>query len=311
MNLIFNQKNLGVLCFFFLAATVFAADTNDFPNLTRAEMTNDFLKMEERLNATQLALEQDQQIALAANKNNAEALAAQFQSLERTVILQHQGDAEVTHRTQLWVLLVAGAFGLGGLGIMLLIYFQGRAFAQFAQVSTQQHSLNGNGHGVHQIAAAGRATVENANTRFLDAVGQLEKRIDKLEVDQPLLPPTTNGHRNGQPAKPVPTEALTEGQKYLDTDSPQKALDFFENFLAAHPGNANAILKKAEALEKLGRTEEALTHYNRAIAADNTLAIAHLHKGGLLNRLRRYDEALNCYEQALLAQDRKATAKAS
>ena len=66
------------------------------------------------------------------------------------------------------------------------------------------------------------------------------------------------------------------------------------------------MVKRAMALEKLGRDDEALSGYNRAIAVDNTLVIAHLHKGGLLNRLRRYDEALNCYEQALVGQDKKA-----
>ena len=81
--------------------------------------------------------------------------------------------------------------------------------------------------------------------------------------------------------------------------------------MAAHPERAEALVKRAAALEKLGREEEALACYNRAIAADGTLVIAHLHKGGLLNRLRRYDEALNCYEQALLAQDKKPGAKVS
>ena len=65
------------------------------------------------------------------------------------------------------------------------------------------------------------------------------------------------------------------------------------------------MVKRAAALEKLGRDDDALADYNRAIAVDNSLVIAHLHKGGLLNRLRRYDEALNCYEQALLGQEKR------
>ena len=74
------------------------------------------------------------------------------------------------------------------------------------------------------------------------------------------------------------------------------------------PGHAEALVKKAVALEKLGRNDEALASCDRAIAADGALAIAHLHKGGLLNRLRRYDEALDCYERALVAQEKKAKA---
>ena len=82
--------------------------------------------------------------------------------------------------------------------------------------------------------------------------------------------------------------------------------DFFDKFPAIHPESADGLVKRAAALEKLGRDEDALASYNRAIAADNSCVIAHLHKGGLLNKLRRYDEALNCYEQALNAQDKKA-----
>jgi tetratricopeptide (TPR) repeat protein len=92
----------------------------------------------------------------------------------------------------------------------------------------------------------------------------------------------------------------------LDGNQPQAALDAAEKFLAAHPANAEALVKRAVALEKLGRNDEALASCDRAIAADGALAIAHLHKGGLLNRLRRYDEALDCYERALVAQEKKA-----
>jgi tetratricopeptide (TPR) repeat protein len=85
-------------------------------------------------------------------------------------------------------------------------------------------------------------------------------------------------------------------------------LELLEKFLASHPSHAETLVKKAVALEKLGRAEEALASCDRAIAVDGTLAMAHLQKGGLLNRLRRYDEALECFEQARQAQEKKATA---
>jgi tetratricopeptide (TPR) repeat protein len=75
--------------------------------------------------------------------------------------------------------------------------------------------------------------------------------------------------------------------------------------LGLEPEHAEALVKKGGALEKLGRTDEAIACYDRAIAADETLTIAHLHKGGLFNRLARYDEALECYEQALRTQENK------
>jgi len=48
-------------------------------------------------------------------------------------------------------------------------------------------------------------------------------------------------------------------------------------------------VKKASALEKLGRADEALAFCDRAILADVSLVTAYLHKGGLLNKLARYE----------------------
>ena len=77
--------------------------------------------------------------------------------------------------------------------------------------------------------------------------------------------------------------------------------------LAIQPQHAEALVKKAGALEKLDKLDEAVACYDRAIEADNSLAIAYLQKGGLFNRLARYDEALQCYEQALRTQEKNAS----
>ena len=100
-------------------------------------------------------------------------------------------------------------------------------------------------------------------------------------------------------------DPLAEGQAFLDANEPRKALDCFENFLSAQPQNPEALVKKASALEKLDRVDEALACCDRAIAADGAPVTAYLFKGGLLNRLQRYDEALKCYEQAMQARDEK------
>jgi tetratricopeptide (TPR) repeat protein len=180
--------------------------------------------------------------------------------------------------------------------MLLMVYFQWRAFTQLAHISARQNALTTNGDTIHQLAAPGRAAVEASNAQLLDVVERLERRINELESGQRLLPEITS-------AKPA--DLLAEGQKYLDANLPLKALECFDKSLAAEPARADAMVKRAVALEKLGRDDEALAGYNRAIATDHTLVIAHLHKGGLLNRLRRYDEALNCYEQALVGQDKK------
>jgi tetratricopeptide (TPR) repeat protein len=306
MNLNFNRKFFAVGATLFLAARVFAADTNAVPavlpsvtpGVTREEVADNYLHIQEQIHATQLAIEQNQEAAMESAQSNANTLAARLQSLEQSVAKQRTGDADAARKTQQLMLMMAGAFGLAGLGIMLLmVYFQWRAFTQLAQISSRQHAAIANADTVHQLAAPGRATVEASTAQLLNVVSRLEQRINELESGQKLLP---------EIAAAQPADLLGEGQKYLDANAPLKALECFDKFLSAQPAHADALVKRAMALEKLGRDDEALAGYNRAIAADGTLVIAHLHKGGLLNRLRRYDEALNCYEQALLGQDKKA-----
>jgi tetratricopeptide (TPR) repeat protein len=266
--------------------------------VTRDELVNNYLQIQEQLHAAQMAIEQNQEAAMEASQSNAVALTERLRLLEQTVGAQRNNDAEAQRSTQRSMLFMAGAFGLIGLGIMLLmVYFQWRAFAQLAQISGRQNTMLANGDAIHQLAAPGRATVEASTAQLLDVVGRLERRINELESGQKLLP---------EIAAAKPSDLLTEGQKYMDANQPLKALECFDKFLSAQPTRADAMVKRSVALEKLGRDEDALAGYNRAIATDNTLVIAHLHKGGLLNRLRRYDEALNCYEQALVGQDKKA-----
>jgi tetratricopeptide (TPR) repeat protein len=298
MNLIFPRKFLAAAAAMVFAVQVFADDTNSVPAVTRDEASRNYLQIQEQIHATQLAVEQAQQTAAAQAKNNADALATRLQSLEQSVAAQRAVDSESARKTQQLTLLLAGAFGVAGLGLMLfLVYFQWRAFTQLARISTQHHDAVAAANAVHQLAAPGRVAVETSNNRLLDVVGQLEKRIHELESGPKLLPQNGAGKS---------AEALDEAQKFLDASQPQPALDALETFLTSHPNHAEALVKKAVALEKLGRTEEALAHCDRAITADGALAVAHLQKGGLLNRLRRYDEALDCFEKALAAQEKKA-----
>jgi tetratricopeptide (TPR) repeat protein len=296
MNL--PRKLFAICAGLLLALNVLAQDANTSTNGARDDVSKNYLQIQEQIHATQLAIEENQQAAADTAKSNADMLAARLQTLEQSVAAQHGADAEAARQTQRLTLFLAGAFGLAGLGIMLLmVYFQWRAFTQLAEISSHHQAAIANAGMVHQLAAPGRATVESSNARLLDVVGQLEKRINELEGGQKLLPDIAAA-KSGDP--------LADIQKLLDGNQPQAALDAAEKFLAAHPANAEALVKRAVALEKLGRNDEALANCDRAIAADGTLAIAHLHKGGLLNRLRRYDEALDCYERALVAQEKKA-----
>lgn len=297
MKLLFIRNLFSICSVVFLAANLCAADPNSTNLVTRDEMANNYLQFQEQLHASQLAIEQKQQTALELSQSNATVLAQRLQSLEQTVANQKASDVEATRKTQQFTVILAGTIGLVGLGIMvMMVYFQWRAFTQLAQISARQNIAVTNGDAVHQLAAPGRATVEASATQLLSVVSRLEQRINELESGQKMLPEMSS-------AKPI--DMLVEGQRYLDANLPLKALECFDNYLISQPDRADAVVKRAAALEKLGRDDEALAGYNRAISMDKTLVIAHLHKGGLLNRLRRYDEALNCYEQALVGQEKR------
>ena len=287
-----------------LTAVIFVmparAQTN-FSGTNFDAVAGGYLQIQAQLHATQLAVEENRLAAADEARKNAESLAARLQSLEQTVTAQRSSDLDAARKTQQLTLILAGAFGLVGLGIMLLmVYFQWRAFSQIAGISAQHQAQLANAGSMQQLAAPGRATVENSNLRLLDVVGQLERRIHELEGGQRLLP---------ENAAVKSSPLLEEGQKMLEENQAQKALASFDRFLTEQPNHAAAHVQRAAALEQLGRMEEALTACEQAIAANGALVSAHLHKGGLLNRMKRYDEALNCFEQALLAQDKKSAAK--
>lgn len=277
---------------------VFAQGNTPSVNTTNDILANGYLQIQEQLHATRLAIEENRAVSVEEARKNVDALNARIASLEKVIADQRNADTESARKGQQLTVLLAGAFGIAGLGLILvMVFFQWRAFSQIAQISGQHHGALSAGNAVHQLAAPGRAAVELSNARLLDVVGQLEKKIILLEGSG------ANGHlpeTNGKPSA-----ITTEAQKLLDAGQPQPALDLLEKFLSSHPNHAEALVKKAAALEKLGRDDEALSCYNRALDNDGSLVVAHLHKGGLLNRLRRYDEALNCYEAALLAQEKR------
>jgi tetratricopeptide (TPR) repeat protein len=287
-----------VLIAVWLAVAPVNAQTNVATAFTNDAVANGYLQIQEQLHAARLAIEANSLAAAEDAKKNSDALNARLQSLEQTVSAQRAGDAEAARKTQQLTLLVAGIFGLAGLGILLLmVYFQWRAFSQIAQISAQQQTALANASAVHQLAAPGRAAVEVSNARLLDVVGQLEKKIIELESGHGLVAET-----------PVMKSAdpLAGAQKFLDAGQPQKALELLERLLAAQPNHAEALLKKAAALEKLGRLEDALACCDRALAGNGAFTLALLAKGGLLNRLNRHAEAIDCFEQTLRAQETKA-----
>ncbi len=281
------------------------AQTTNFIMVTNDSALGAMLQIQEQLHNTRLQIEAGraqsaeaiQKTAEAVQKNS-DALSARLQLLEQAVQNQHASETEAARKTQQLTLMLAGVFGLMGLGVMLLmIYFQWRSFRQIAEISTQQNLFMAQAGAVHQLTSPARATVEISNSRLLSVVGQLEHKIRSLENGASQSAPT---EKNGSPTP----DPLADGQKLLDAGEAQKALDLFEKLLAAQPENAAAMLKKAAALEKMARLEEALDYCDRALKRDKTQTVAFLQKGGLLNKLNRHTEALDCFEQALHTQDK-------
>ncbi|MGD0251747.1 MAG: tetratricopeptide repeat protein [Verrucomicrobiota bacterium] len=324
-----SRLNFMLVCAcVFWGARAFTAETDSVspPQMTDATtqaVVNGYLQIQEQLHATQLAIDNSRREAEAEAATNAAVLTARIQALEQTIADQRASEIEAARKTQQIALFMAGTFGLIGLGIMLLmVYFQWRVFTQLIKISTWQPSALALGNhralplveAANELAAPARTAVESSNARLLDVVERLEKRILGLEhgARVPLTETATSSSadKNGSPPDANDREEcvanlVTEGQSLLNANEPQKALECFDVALQLQPKHAEALIKKAGALEKLGRLDDAIACYDHAIEADGSMTIAYLHKGGLFNRMARYDEALRCYEQALQTQEKK------
>ncbi|HEY3932692.1 MAG TPA: tetratricopeptide repeat protein [Verrucomicrobiae bacterium] len=320
MNVMFRPIFLIVCACVFFATQIFAAETNPVvssqtPDAQNA--ANGYLLIQEQLHATQLAIENNRQEAEAAAKRNADEMATRIQTLEQTIATQRASDAAATQKIEQLTLLMAGVFGLVCVAVMLLMaYLQWRAVARLvALVAPSSSALALNTRPLPTLATS--VTVEESNARLFGTVDRLEKRILELEqMARPPLPkkkpPVAPELQNGATASnddrdECVVNLLIEGQKLVEANAPEKALECFDMALAIQPKHAEALVKKGGALEKLDRLDEAIAFYDRAIEVDNSLAIAYLQKGGLFNRLARYDEALQCYEQALRTREKNDT----
>jgi tetratricopeptide (TPR) repeat protein len=328
MNMMSRLNFMLVCACVFFGARAFAAETDPVSpppptDPATQAVVNGYLQIQEQLHATLLAIDNNRRQAEAEAATNAAALTARLQTLEQTIADQRASEIEAARKTQQTALFMAGAFGLIGLGIMLLmVYFQWRVFTQLIKITTRQPSALALGNhralplveADDELAAPARVVVESSNARMLGVVERLEKHILELEqiarapLTEPAAPAAT--HKNGPPPEADDREEcvanlITEGQSLLGANEPQKALECFDVALQLQPKHAEALVKKGGALEKLGRLDDAIVCYDHAIEADGSMTIAYLHKGGLFNRMARYDEALRCYEQALQTQEKK------
>jgi tetratricopeptide (TPR) repeat protein len=312
--------------------------TNQTEQASSQETMRAFLQLQEQLHATQLAIELNRQEAKQAAVQNAEALAGRLQAVEQALAAQRSKEWETMQDSNRIMLVVAGAFATIGLvALVLMAWFQWKTINGLAALSAafpagpalgSGQAAKALGMGEADFAAAGPA--QPSSVRLLGALEQLEKRLYELEhtsvaqapakqvsvASEPVssnpATPEGNGGRtsNGIGLEatantPEPIGLFEQGQLLLDKDDAQGALACFEQLLAEEPNNAEALVKKGAALERMQKLEAAIECYDRAIAADSSLTIAYLHKGGLFNRMERFDDALACYEQALRTQQKR------
>jgi len=298
---------MGVIC----GARALADGTNVMFSQVSTDEVNAFLQIQAELHETQMAMESNRAQTVAALQHNEDALTANIQLLERNLTDETQSAQRVE-----WAMLVAGGIGTLALAaVATMVFLQLRTatrLIELAMSSPGSALTSARALPVVETANAlppsARAALEFSNARLLGVIERLEKRILELEhtAHVPLEENNLAGLRAETPTERRVTDLVVEGQLFLDTNKPDKALSCFDAALDIQSGNADALIKKAAALEKLERLDDAIACYDRAIEAEESATTALLQKGGLLNRLARYEEALQCYERALQTQERKA-----
>ena len=310
--------NLLAAAALFTSTGAFADETNGFPSQANTDAVNAFLQIQAQLHETQLSVESNRQQTAAALVRNADKLANDIQIVEKEVASQTeaaQKETESAQKVQQTMLVIAGVGMLALLGVVTMVFLQLRTATKLIELAMSSHPPGINsGRALPVVETpvalppSARAALEFSNARLLGVIERLEKRI--LELEHSARVPLEENHTPilvaESPEERRIDDLVVEGQLFLDTNKPEKALTCFDAALEISPNLADALIKKAAALEKLERTDEAIACYDRAIQSEDSATTALLQKGGLLNRLARYEEALQCYERALQTQEKKA-----
>ncbi|MGD0258721.1 MAG: hypothetical protein ABSD29_02730 [Verrucomicrobiota bacterium] len=138
-----------------------------------------YLQLQEQLQATQLAIEQNRQETKAAAAQNAEALAKGLQSIQEAFSVQRAQDLEAMQRSNKATLIVAGTFAaMGFLSMLMMSYFQWRMSKGLAEIAAALPTALGLGAG---SAAAALALANQPELRLFGAIEQPEKHTRELE----------------------------------------------------------------------------------------------------------------------------------
>jgi tetratricopeptide (TPR) repeat protein len=245
--------------------------------------------------------------------------------MQETFTAERARDWKAMQRSNSAVLIVAGTFAaIGLLAMLLMTYFQWRTSRSLAGISTAWDLSRGSG-AASDVAALGPGDwrlapgdpAEQSNLRLLDALEQLDKRIDEFKQaissggnGAPAVAPNGGSAATGSEPSQANEHArvsvlLNKANSLMNLENAEAAVASFDEVLALDPNHTEALVKKGAALERLHKLNEAVECYDRAIAVDSSMTTAYLYKGGLYNRLERFKEALQCYEKALHTHDQR------
>lgn len=325
----------STLALLFLAGalnTAFAAETDpstnavvalsatNSPNTASAEterQLRSYLKLQEQLHATLMAIEQARTEASLEARTNAELLAARLEQLELKLAEQREQQLQASKNSSVLALWIGGGIVTAGLiALAFSLYFQTRGVNRLAQVADgfqNDRALLGAGMPLGlpggERLLLGTGTAGSGSKALLATIDRLERRVLELEgTTAPELsvdagPPDARPRRRNGSAERKPadqtTVLLSKGTVLLSLGKAEEALTCFDEAIAASPNLGEAQLKRGMALEKLKRTDDAVRAYDRAIALNKSLTQAYLSKGAIFNQQERFNEALECYEQAL------------
>jgi tetratricopeptide (TPR) repeat protein len=281
-----------------------------------------YLRLQEQLHATLLAVEQGRLEASLEARTNSESLAARLETLEQALAREREHRSQDARESNRFMLLIAiCAIGLGLMALAFTALFQSRGMNRLADVAaglSQERGLMGPlggslGAGNEPLLLS-NGNAMNTPRALLATVEQLQQRIQDLErtTQLPLLDqsPEAGGARiistttrnGGSVAESVPDHLpalIGKAQVLLSLGQTEEALACYDRALVEAPNQAEIHLRRGQALERLKRFDEAIASYDRALALNRQFTQAYLSKGAVYNQQERYGEALACYEQAL------------
>ena len=275
---------------------------------TNDQVLRSYLQIQEQLHTALLAIENNREQLEAGAKQNNEMIAARLKLIEQTLTAQGERETKSARSSQRLVLVIAGIFGIVGIGAMVLTsWFQLRSMNRLTE-------LGGSGGFFRQLDAP-ITTVNAVPPAILEAIQRLEQRLLEYQNARALPEPQSNDNgataltaHTDQDERDKLTVLLSKGQTLMRLNRPSDALEVFDEALTLDPDNADIYVKKGTALERMKKLDEAVACYDRAIAANASMTLAYLCKGGVFNQMERFAEALECYEQALRSQHKTPAA---